>query len=236
MESKLSERSVIKLPRESLRKIHLLSLLSDDLLHKVMQASRVQHFERASPVFMKGVLNDCLGILLAGSVQEVDVLANGSEVGLNILGPGSFFGEASVVDQQPRSASIFAMTECDVIMVPGDVARQLFFRHPPVAEAMQLHFVNAMRRMSELRTLLSLPNAYQRIYALLSLIKQPGLGGMVHIAHLPAHHELAIMANTSRETVTRALSNLCRRGIVEKDARRLIIRRPDELQALIEMS
>lgn len=231
----MTERSVIKLPRETLRQIPLLSLLSDDLLNQVMQASRMQRYAKNTTVLMKGVVNDWLGILLAGNVQVIDALANGIEVGLNMLGPGSFFGEITVIDRQPRSASIVAMTECDIIVIPGDVARQLFFKHPPVAEAMQLHFAHAMRRMSELRTLLSLPHAYQRIYALLSFIKQPCPGGMVHIELMPTHHELAIMANTSRETVTRALSDLSRRGIVEKDARRLIIRRPDELLSLVEM-
>lgn len=235
METSLSERSVVKLPRESLRQIPLLSLLSDDLLNQVMQSSRIQHFPKNTTVLMKGVVNDWLGILLTGNVQVIDTLANGIEVGLNMLGPGSFFGEITVIDRQPRSASIVAMTECDIIMMPGDVARQLFFRHPPVAEALQVHFAYAMRRMGELRTLLSLPHAYQRIYALLSFIQKSGPGGMVHIEHMPTHHELAIMANTSRETVTRALSDLSRRGIIEKDARRLIICRPDELLSLLEV-
>ena len=59
-------------------------------------------------------------------------------------------------------------------------------------------------------------------------------GGMWVINDLPTHQEIAIMVNTSRETVTRALSSLVAAGVVEKDMRRLLIRKPDALKRLAE--
>jgi DNA-binding GntR family transcriptional regulator len=50
----------------------------------------------------------------------------------------------------------------------------------------------------------------------------------------PTHQEISIMVNTSRETVTRALSQLLRAGVVDRDHRRLVVRDPAALERLIE--
>jgi DNA-binding GntR family transcriptional regulator len=52
----------------------------------------------------------------------------------------------------------------------------------------------------------------------------------VVIERLPTQQEISIMVNTSRETVSRAIHMLIQRGVVEKDLRRLIVRRPDVLR------
>jgi DNA-binding GntR family transcriptional regulator len=51
---------------------------------------------------------------------------------------------------------------------------------------------------------------------------------------MPTHEQVALMANTSRETVTRALHVLFEQAVIEKDNRRLIVRKPVQLQELIQ--
>lgn len=53
------------------------------------------------------------------------------------------------------------------------------------------------------------------------------------IDNMPTQQEIAIMVNTSRETVSRALHILIQNGVVEKDLRRLIIRLPDRLRQAV---
>ena len=224
----------IRLSAEQLKRIPLLSVLEPKVFEELMRLSRYQHYPRRSSVVMKGVVSDWLGLLIKGRIQVIDTLPNGMEVGLNILEEGAFFGEVAVIDRAARSATLIAMAPCDVIQVPGEVARQLLFRYPPVAEFIQRHFTAVVRRMNELRALLSLQNAPQRIQALLCYIMREAPGSLVHIETLPTHQELAIMVNTSRETVTRALNELANLGVVEKDGRRLIIRQPEVLRQLAE--
>ena len=57
-------------------------------------------------------------------------------------------------------------------------------------------------------------------------------GGLVVINNMPTQKEIAIMVNTSRETVSRALHYLIQEKIVEKDLRRLIVRKPDKLRKI----
>jgi CRP-like cAMP-binding protein len=77
--------------------------------------------------------------------------------------------------------------------------------------------------------LLGIPNAYQRVFALLSQMSSAMPGGLIEVQNLPRQQQIAIMLNTSRETVSRAIAELVQAGVVEKDGRRLIVRRPTEL-------
>lgn len=212
----------------------MLGLLTDAQLDQVMAASRLLKYPKRSTLMLKGRGVDHFAFLLAGKAQVVDYLPDGREFGLNIIPAGGFFGELSVIDRQPRSASLIALTPVVVIQVPGDVARKLFYEYPPLAEAMMKHLARAVRRMSDLRALQAMPGAFQRVYALISYVKETTPSGMQLINDLPTHQEIAIMVNTSRETVTRAIARLIEGGVVEKDMRRLIIRKPQLLEQLVE--
>lgn len=217
-----------------LRQLNLLNLLDDTQLAHVAAHARLIHHPRRTTVVMKGRGIDYLGFLVAGKLQVVDVLPDGKEFGLNLIEQGQFFGELSVIDLRPRSASVIALTPVTVVHVPGDVAREIFYYVPAVARALMEHLAATVRRMSELRALQSLPHAQQRVYALLQYIKREGPGGLQFIDDMPTHQEAAIMVNTSRETVTRALARLKSAGVIHKDLRRLIIRRPELLQRLLD--
>jgi CRP-like cAMP-binding protein len=94
------------------------------------------------------------------------------------------------------------------------------------------HLAEKIQRDSEFRALLSINNTSRRIYAFIDLFKVTAPGNLEVIENLPTHQDIAMMINTSRETVTRALLYLVQQGIVEKDLHRLIIRKPQELKAL----
>jgi CRP-like cAMP-binding protein len=121
-----------------------------------------------------------------------------------------------------------------VVQVPGEIARKLFYEVPAVAEAMMRHLTTAIRRMSDLRALQAMPNAYQRVYALLAYLKETSPDGTQLINDMPTHQEIAIMVNTSRETATRAFARLKSIEVIRKDRRRLFIAKPGVLQKLIE--
>ena len=121
---------------------------------------------------------------------------------------------------------------CDsvVAQLPRRAARQLFFGHPLVAERMMRHLTAKLRTISTFRAILGIPDAFQRVYALIQHFSTPDRGNLLTIENMPTHQQIAIMANTSRETVTRALRNLIQKQVLEKDLRRLIVRNPAALE------
>lgn len=216
----------------SLRKIPLLSELPDEQLLRVAADLRLRQYAKRDIVINKGSAGDALLFLLAGQVQVVDVTEDGRAIGLNLLRPGDFFGEIAVIDGGTRSASVTALTEATVAFLPRNTALWLFSHCASVAERILQHMAKKIRRESEFRALLSIHNAFRRVYALLDLLKQTQPGGIVVVESLPTQQDIAIMVNTSRETVSRAMAHVLEQGIVEKDMRRLIIRKPEVLSQL----
>lgn len=220
-----------------LRKIPLLSDLSEEELARVKAELRFRQYSKRDVVLQKGGSGDGLLFLISGQLQVVDITEDGRAIGLRMLAPGDFFGEIALINNSTRSASVVAMTEVLVAFLPAPTALHLFSHSPPVANQMLRHLAQKIQRDSEFRALLSINNTAKRIYTYLVLMQrtQGGLaGGPSVVENLPTHQDIANMINTSRETVTRALLTLVQQGIVQKDAHRLIIVKPEALQKLVQ--
>jgi CRP-like cAMP-binding protein len=219
-----SSRSVL-----NLRDFPLFSSLTDVQLAAMTPLVRFRKLERSDVVCRKNDAPDGLYLLASGRLQVVEITEDGREVGLNLIHPGAFFGELSVIDGLPRSAHVVAMETSVVGVLSTAEAGRLFYQVPEMAEAMMRHLAGMVRSMSRHRVLLGIPNAYQRVFALLSQMSSAMPGGLIVVQNLPRQQQIAIMLNTSRETVSRAIAELVQAGVVEKDGRRLIVRRPIEL-------
>lgn len=219
-----------------LRKIPLFADLSDDEITRVKQDIRIRQYSKRDIVLQKGGHGDGLLFLLSGRLQVVDVTEDGRAIGLRMLAPGDFFGEIALINNSTRSASIVALSDVLVAFLPAPTALHLFSHSPSVASLMLKHLAQKIQRDSEFRSLLSINNTAKRIYAYLLMQKaeanDPAAPAVLE--NLPTHQDIANMINTSRETVTRALTGLTQMGIVQKDAQRLIIIKPDDLQKLIQ--
>jgi CRP/FNR family transcriptional regulator, cyclic AMP receptor protein len=215
-----------------LRKFPLFANLPEEELAVTNSLLRLKNFGRREIVCRKEEAADGLYLLFSGSLQAVDIAEDGREIGLNLIRPGSFFGELSVIDGLPRSAHIIALQPSLVGVIPQAAAREAFYKLPATAEAMMRHLTALVRNLSTFRALLAIPNAQQRVYALLLQMGQQMPGGLVVIQNLPKQQEVAIMINTSRETVSRAIAHLVAVGVLEKDFKRLIVRDPQRLRRL----
>jgi CRP-like cAMP-binding protein len=168
--------------------------------------------------------------LLRGKLQVLDVSEDGREIGLNFLNVGDYFGELSVLDGLPRSANVVATENSAYALLPRTHALNLIYHQPVVAERLLKKMAADVRKASNYRAILSIPNAFQRVYAVLHYLARTSPSGLIMIEHMPTHHEISIMVNTSRETVSRAISVITERQWVEKDMKRLIIRDPEALR------
>ena len=236
------EQIEVKLPRQTkinhftikLRNIPLLKGLSTEDLARVQSELRIRHFGRRDVVLQKGGFGDSLLFLLSGQLQVVDVTEDGRAIGLRMLKEGDFFGEIAIINKTTRSASVVAQSNVLVGFLPSNTALYLFSHSPSMANIMLSHLAEKIQRDSEFRTLLSINNTSRRIFAFITLSKKVVPGNLEVVENLPTHQDIAMMINTSRETVTRALLQLAQQGIIEKDLHRLIIRKPQELQKLTD--
>lgn len=213
-----------------LQNIPLLHGVGQGALEKMAASLQIRQVPRGGFVLHKGSSGDHLFFLLSGRLQAVDVTEDGREIGLSIIAPGDYFGELSVIDGLPRSASVVANEASLVALLPKAQAMELILNNPLVAERMLKRMAAKIRTDSNYRAILAIPNAFQRVFALLNQFAKVAPGGLVVIEKMPTQQEIAIMANTSRETVSRAIHALIQKGVVEKDMRRLIVRLPEALK------
>lgn len=217
----------------NLQNIPLLSGIDAATLSQVAAALQLRSVERGHRVLNKGSSGDHLLFLLAGRLQVVDVTEDGREIGLNFLTAGDYFGELSIIDGLPRLASVVACDASLLAFLPRTQALALLYNNPLVAERLLKRMAATVRTAANYRMILGIPNAFQRIFALLNQFAKVAPGGLVVIEKMPTQQEISIMVNTSRETVSRAIHILIQKGVVEKDMRRLIVRQPEALRKAI---
>ena len=213
-----------------LQKIPLLAGVDAQTLERLTSALQVRAIERGHHVLQKGNIGEHLLFVLSGRLQAVDLTQDGREIGLSLLTTGDYFGELAIIDGLPRSASVIAREASVIAFLARAHALELIYHNPLVAERLLKRMAASIRSASNYRTIVGIPNAFHRVFALLNQFVRVAPGGLTVIEKMPAQQEIAIMANTSRETVSRAIHILIRKGVVEKDMRRLIVRRPEALR------
>ena len=186
--------------------------------------------ERRQVVIKRGESDAGLGFLIVGRLQTVNFTLGGREVGLDFISEGDFFGELSVIDGQPAPEYIIAVAPSRLTFLDRDRARDLMFSTPLSAEAVATRLAGRMRKTASHRAVLALPSSFQRVCAQLALLAQKVGDGRVVIIMPPTHQEIAIMVNTSRETVTRTLQFLQGQKVVSRAGNELVVEQPDTLQ------
>jgi len=199
-------------------------------LRELAPAMSERRVERREVVIKRGDQEAGLGFLIEGRLQAVDFTLDGREVGIDFVEERDFFGELAVIDHQPAPEYVIAVAPSRVAMLDRERARELMFSTPETSESVALRLAQRMRRSARQRAVLALPSSFQRVCAQLILLTQPDGGGAVMIQLPPTHQEIAIMVNTSRETVTRALQFLLGLKVVARAGQSLVVTQPQTLQ------
>src|SRR5690606_9117363 len=153
--------------------------------------------------------------LAKGLVKLSKVDLGGHEKTLAILQPPEFFGEMALLGQTTRSATVTTLNEVHCYLLFNDDFRRLISDYPAINLNLTSTLAARLRGMDDESQVLSYQDAQGRVaYVLLRLYR----GGVVDLDEERAlvrltHQELANLAGTSRETVTRALKALEGEGV-----------------------
>lgn len=203
-------------------------LSTEKILSLIVPALTTRKFEKHGFVIHKGDNATDLFLLLHGRLQVEDITPEGQEVRLNVLEPVSCFGELSMIDNFPHSASVRA-TESSVV---GTISKDFFFRlmrqEPSVSGALIKRLAAVIRSHNEQRTMLNIHNVQRRLITLLQGMAHPTASKQLEITRLPTQLELASMIHTTRESVSRAMSALQAQNLIRKNGRTIILALPSE--------
>jgi CRP/FNR family transcriptional regulator, cyclic AMP receptor protein len=173
-----------------------------------------------------------LGFLLEGRLQGVDFTVDGRGVGLYYVERGDFFGEQAVVDGEPLNEHVVAASKSTVIWLESTAARELIQNNPLISLSVMKRLSQRVRSAHAQRTLLALPNPFQKLCAQILLLSTPASLNEAVVSPVPTHQELALMINVSRETVTRAFQQLLLAKALGREGSELRLLRLDHIQAI----
>lgn len=218
------------IPIPILQGLRLFDSLALERLAELSQTMQERRVERREVVVKRGEVHGGLGFLIEGRLQTVDFTLDGREVGLHFVDERDFFGELSIIDGKPAAEYVIAVAPSRIAFLDRQWARELMFSTPKAAEAIGLRLAERLRRATLQRAVLSLPSSFQRVCAQLGLLTETEGTGRVVIHMPPTHQEIAIMVNTSRETVTRTLQFLQGIKVVVRIGTQLVVEKPETLK------
>lgn len=163
-----------------------------------------------------------LYLILEGKVKVFASDEDGREALLCTQGPGEYFGEMSLFDDAPRSASVMTLERTRLAMLAREDLLRCLQSHPGIALALIGELVGRVRRLTDQVKALALLDVYGRLTRLLEAAAEARDGERV-IEPRPTHQELASRIGASREMVTRILGDLVRGGYVRLDGGRMIL-------------
>lgn len=222
-----------------LKGVELFSELNEEQLGMIANLVIVKNFNRDETVVLEGDDSvQALYLIATGSVQVYMTGIDGRETILSFLERGDFFGEMSLIDGEPRSASVRTVTDAKLLVIHRESFLSLIRKTPEIAMALMSELCKRLRKANKQIGSLSTMSVSGRVAGtLLNLMQERGVrihtdnGSMVTVIHnRPTQQQLADMSGTTRETVSRICSLLVRTNAIAMTGKDIVIFDEDVLQ------
>ncbi len=205
--------------------VPLLSQLDIAEIEHLAEVTREKMYPKGSVILFEDDPGDSLFIVHSGRVKVVLVGEDGREVILGVLGVGEYFGELSLIDNQPRSAHVIAMEDASLLVLRRDDFQRRVEASPAVAWSMLLELSRRLRRADGKiggLVLLDVPGRIARL--LLDFAEE---AGNPTIQKPLTHQTIAQMIGASRETVSRTMREFQDAGWITVERRAIsVVDRP----------
>lgn len=219
---------------DRLHRVPLFSDLSPEETNRLAHATREKSYPKNSVILFEDDPGDALYVVLSGQVKVVLIGEDGREVILSILRDGDFFGEMSLIDDQPRSAHVIATEDSNLLVLRRDDFRRSIEESPRIALGLLRALSRRLRRADDKIGSLALLDVNGRVARLLLELADEHDGS--HIPRTVTHHMIAQMVGSSRETVSRTMRELADRGHVQVTRKAIILQDRPALKRLAGLS
>jgi CRP-like cAMP-binding protein len=172
--------------------------------------------------------------ILEGWVKIRTYNIDGKEVTLNILGKGELFGEMAPLDEVPRSTDVITLVPTVIGNMPAQDFVQLLNTEPQSGIRLAQLMARRLRQVNRRLRLRESDSVSRVADILLFLADGQGKQGEqgIEIPNLP-HRELSSLSGLARETVTRVLSKLEKKGLIQRERDVLCISNVDALERML---
>ena len=211
---------------EFLSYVPIFSDLPAETLKMIENIGTRKVYKKNDVVLMEEKVGTALFVIIKGKVKVARSSTDGREVILTILSESDFFGEMAILDGLTRSATVTAIEESELFLIQRNDFLNLLREYPEISISLLQELTKRLRSADAKIKALSLKDAEGKVATvILQLADDIGKikHGKVEIERLPLQQDLANMAGTSRETISRTLHTFAKKGLIELDGSKLSI-------------
>ena len=208
-----------------LKNIPYFAEIPEPVLAALAASSIKKSYPKNNIIIHEGDDTGPLFIILSGKVRVFLSSEDGKVVTLSVQREGSYFGELSILDDEPRSASVMTLEPTVCALIPKHAFTAWLRDHP---EEAALHLMRGLTRRIRVLTEnvrgLALSDVYGRLAKILRDMAEEDSEGLV-VKDKLSHQDLANMVGSSREMVSKIMKDLCNGGYLSSEGKIIRIHR-----------
>lgn len=202
-----------------------------DLASHILVRGKLRQFPGRATIVRRGDQISILYVIITGRAHAIVYSLDGQVVLLHEYRAGDIFGVVSPPYSAIHDADVLAIEDVASFLLEGNVLALLAEQHGCIGLALLKTMVDRLQQtQSRMYEHVAL-SAVGRVHA--ELLRRAGQSQDYSICPVPVVADLALQVSTTRETASRAINALERRGIIRRDAGRLVVVAPHRLEELI---
>jgi len=200
------------------------------------RVTREHVYPAESVLFMEGQASQGLMVIVSGKVKLSTASADGRTIVVRVAGAGEVLGLSATVVGRANELTAETVESTRIKIIPRDSFKQWLRSHPELAFQIAQELAEEYNNTcQQLRSMLLTHTATQRLArTLLQLVRNAGPGNDLRAPFSMTHQEISEMIGCSRETVTRTLSSLRHKGMIDIEGSTLIVHNREKLCELAQ--
>ena len=223
--------------RTALRTSPLFKAMQPEEVDAILDFATERRFRRGQVVFQKGDTGSSMMAVLSGRVRISAVNADGKEITLNVINPGEVLGEIALLDGQPRSADASAIEDTVLLVVERRNFLPFLTNNQQLASRLLAVLCEKLRSTSLALEQIALFDLEARLARLILKLAadygRPSADG-TRIEMKLSQRDISNLVASSRESVNKQLAIWRDSGVLAIEDGRIIVRRSEDLEALVE--
>jgi len=212
--------------RELLRTVPIFADVGEADLEKLATLATRKRYPKDGVVFFENEAGDTLFMIAEGRVKVTILGDDGREIILSVLGPGEFFGDMALLDNEPRSATTIAAEDSELLSLSRADFQGVLDHNPGIMSSLIKVLTSRLRHANHQISTLALLDVYGRVArVIVEMARDDGKrlkDGRISF-HRPTHQEIANRIGTTRETVTRMLKDLQRQNLIKVTGKEIVV-------------
>lgn len=218
-----------------LKNIPIFSNLNDNILSEITKLGSRKIFNKDSTILFQNQSDPALILVIKGELRLSKINSEGSEITLGFLKESEFWGDTAILDGKSPSVNITSEKDSEVFIIKRDDLVSLLKSKPEFSIEILNEVTKQLRALNQKIKCLSLKASDGKVASvIIHLLDDFGIikDKAIEIEKLPVPQVLADMAGTSRETISRTLHSFAKKGLIELDGQKLIVKSYEKFKEL----